>query len=40
MVNSEKFEDQFRVVNETLAEIDNTEKPTIVVFNKIDAFID
>lgn len=32
------FEDHFQVVNETLAEIDNSEKPTIVVFNKIDAY--
>jgi GTP-binding protein HflX len=33
------FEDQFNVVNETLAEIDKTDKPTIVVFNKIDAYV-
>ena len=39
-ISHEKFEDQFRVVNETLAEIDNTEKTSIVVFNKIDAFED
>ncbi len=32
------FEDHFNVVNETLNEIDKTEKPTIVVFNKIDQF--
>lgn len=34
------FEDHYRVVNETIAEIDqNTkEKPTLVVFNKIDAY--
>jgi GTP-binding protein HflX len=32
------FEEQFNVVNETLQEIDNTEKPSILVFNKIDAF--
>ena len=32
------FEDHFKVVNETIAEIDTTEKPTILVFNKIDAF--
>jgi len=32
------FEDHFNVVNETLAEIDKTEKPTILVFNKIDAY--
>jgi GTP-binding protein HflX len=27
------------VVNETLAEIDKSEKPTVVVFNKIDAYL-
>lgn len=32
------FEEHFEVVNETLNEIDNTEKPTIIVFNKIDAY--
>lgn len=32
------FEDHYRVVNETLNEIDKTEKPVILVFNKIDAF--
>ena len=32
------FEDQYKVVNETLAEIDKTEKKTFVVFNKIDAY--
>jgi GTP-binding protein HflX len=32
------FEDQFNVVNETLAEIDKNEKKTFVVFNKIDAY--
>src|SRR5690606_18359286 len=32
------FEDHFHVVNETLNEIDKTEKPTIVVFNKIDQY--
>lgn len=32
------FEDQIKVVNATLAEIDKEEKPTILVFNKIDAF--
>lgn len=37
-VSHSNFEDQFNVVNETLAEIDKgEEKPTIVVFNKIDA---
>lgn len=33
------FEDQYRVVNETLNEIDKKEKPTIIVFNKIDQFV-
>ena len=32
------FEDHFNVVNETLNEIDKTEKPTIILFNKIDAY--
>lgn len=32
------FEEQIEVVNKTLAEIDGTEKPMIMVFNKIDAF--
>jgi GTP-binding protein HflX len=37
-ISHPNFEDQFNVVNETLNEIDKTEKPTIVVFNKIDAY--
>ena len=32
------FEEQIDVVEKTLYEIDKTEKPTILVFNKIDAF--
>jgi GTP-binding protein HflX len=32
------FEEQFDVVNQTLKEISKEEKPTIVVFNKIDNF--
>lgn len=32
------FEEQIEVVAKTLSEIDNTEKPVIMVFNKIDAF--
>ncbi len=32
------FEDHIRVVNETLAELDNKDKPMILVFNKIDAY--
>lgn len=37
-ISHPNFEDHFNVVNETLNEIDKTEKPTIVVFNKIDQF--
>lgn len=37
-VSHPNFEEHFQVVNETLAEIDKSEKPTIVVFNKIDAY--
>ncbi len=37
-ISHPNFEDHFETVNETLAEIDKTEKPTIVVFNKIDAY--
>lgn len=37
-ISHPNFEDQFRIVNETLQEIDNTDKPSILVFNKIDAY--
>jgi GTP-binding protein HflX len=37
-ISHPNFEDHFRVVNETLAEIDDSDKPTLVVFNKIDAY--
>jgi len=33
------FEDHYEVVNETLSELDKTEKPVILVFNKMDAFL-
>lgn len=32
------FEEQIEVVEKTLFDIDKTEKPSIIVFNKIDAF--
>lgn len=32
------FEDHIHVVNETLAELDNKDKPVLLVFNKIDAY--
>lgn len=37
-ISHPNFEDQYNVVNQTLSEIDDTEKPTILVFNKIDAY--
>jgi GTP-binding protein HflX len=37
-ISHPNFEDHYKVVNETLAEIDKTDKPTILVFNKIDAY--
>jgi GTP-binding protein HflX len=32
------FEEQIEVVSSTLREIDDKDKPTIMVFNKVDAF--
>lgn len=37
-ISHPNFEDQIHVVNETLLELDNKDKPTILVFNKIDAY--
>jgi GTP-binding protein HflX len=37
-ISHPNFEEQIEIVNSTLNEIDKTEKPTILVFNKIDAF--
>ncbi|HRW97649.1 MAG TPA: GTPase HflX [Bacteroidales bacterium] len=37
-ISHEGFEEQIHVVNQTLAEIGATDKPTIMVFNKIDAY--
>jgi GTP-binding protein HflX len=37
-ISHPNFEDHFNVVNETLNEIDKTEKPTIILFNKIDVY--
>jgi GTP-binding protein HflX len=34
------YDDQIRVVNETLEELDADDKPTLVVFNKVDALDD
>ncbi len=37
-ISHSNFEDQIRVVNETLKDLEALDKPTIMVFNKIDAF--
>lgn len=37
-ISHPNFEEQYNVVNQTIADICNEDKPTIVVFNKIDAF--
>ncbi len=37
-ISHPNFEDQIHVVSETLAELDNKDKPVILVFNKIDAY--
>ena len=37
-ISHPRFEEQIRVVDETLKELDSGTKPVIVVFNKIDAF--
>ena len=37
-VSHPNFEEQIKVVDETLREIDSSEKPLIIIFNKIDAF--
>ena len=37
-ISHHAFEEQFNIVNETLAEINSTQKPTLVVYNKIDKY--
>lgn len=37
-ISHPNFEEQIGVVNNTLLEIDKKEKPTILIFNKVDAF--
>ena len=38
-ISHPSFEDQLNVVNQTLADIGAGDKPTLLVFNKIDAFV-
>lgn len=37
-ISHPNFEDQIKVVNATISEIVDTDKPTLLVFNKIDAY--
>ena len=37
-ISNQGFEEQIRVVNETLGELKSGDKPSVLVFNKIDAF--
>ncbi len=37
-ISHPNFEDHIRVVNETIKDIDSVNKPTLLVFNKIDAY--
>ncbi len=37
-VSHPNFEEHIETVNRTISEIDKTEKPTLIIFNKIDAF--
>jgi GTP-binding protein HflX len=37
-ISHSNFEDHYEVVNRTLEEIESIDKPTIVVFNKVDAY--
>jgi GTP-binding protein HflX len=39
-VSSKTFEEQIRIVDDTLTELGATDKPTLMVFNKIDALND
>lgn len=37
-ISHSDFEEQINIVNQTLADIEVVDKPTLIVFNKIDAF--
>jgi GTP-binding protein HflX len=37
-ISHKGFEEQMNIVNETLRELGSLDKPTVVIFNKIDAF--
>ncbi len=37
-ISHSNFEEQINIVNQTLHEIDSSDKPTYIIFNKIDAY--
>jgi len=37
-ISHPQYEDQYRIVNETLGELSSLEKPTITIFNKMDQY--
>jgi GTP-binding protein HflX len=37
-ISHPQYEDQYRIVNETLGELNSLEKPTITIFNKMDQY--
>ena len=37
-ISHPQFDDQMKIVNETLANLLQESKPTLIIFNKIDAF--
>ena len=37
-ISNPKFEEQIEIVNRTIIELGVTDKPTLIVFNKIDAY--
>jgi GTPase len=37
-ISHDNFEDHYKVVKQTIAEIDDKEKPVVLVFNKLDAY--
>ena len=38
-ISHHRFEDQIKIVNDTLKEIDSLDKPTILAFNKMDLLL-
>jgi GTP-binding protein HflX len=37
-ISHPRFEDQIKVVDETLRDLNSSDKPSVIIFNKTDAF--